>query len=148
MDEPLSFDFVNTRIATGGEIKGLPARIEQLVQAGITHVINCTEFDDTPSLAPYGIECLWASVEDDGQPKSVEWFQKMIEWSFAAFQYPGTKLYFHCIAGSNRGPSACYAFIRALGFAPNVAFQMVRGARDCGLLYVPDADRAITALGY
>ena len=142
------FDFVTPRIATGAAINSIDD-VHELASVGITHVVDCrAEFDDTALLSQL-LMYLWDGVQDDGQPKSSDWFLKAQAFAMPAFIDVKTRLYFHCAAGVNRGPSMCYFFMRTLGFPPNTAEAMIRAARpQVGIGYKKDADAAIKTLGY
>ena len=144
------FDFITGRLATGAAIDG-PADVDELVRAGITHVIDCRwEFEDTPLLASHPkMSYLYNGTPDDGEPKGTDWFAKSLEFALPALGLPGTKIYAHCMAGVHRGPSTAYAILRALGIAAADAEAMVRRGRPIAeLIYRDDADAAVTALGY
>lgn len=142
------FQFVTERIATGAALSG-PEDVQAMVDAGITHVIDCrAEFDDTQLFAENpSISVLWNGVPDDGIPKPPEWFQKSIDFALLALTKPHAKVYAHCHAGINRGPSACYAIIRSLGISPADAEAIIRKVRpQVGLAYKNDADKAVESL--
>lgn len=144
----MDYDFVNERVAVGAAI-GSTDDIAVLKAAGITDVVDCQiEHDDTPDLgADFAV--LWIGVSDDGQPKPVEWFQKGIEFAANALARPNRRVYFHCAAGVNRGPSMCYAYLRSQGWNPVEAETYIRAVRpQVGIAYKLDADAAITSLGY
>jgi protein-tyrosine phosphatase len=143
------FNFVTDRLATGAAISG-PADVQALITAGITHVIDCrAELDDGPFFSKTGVAYLYNGVKDDGQPKAPEWFAKSLAFGLPALGQPKFKVYAHCAAGVNRGPSTCYAILRALGFNSQLAEQVIRSARpQVGLAYKHDADLAIPILGY
>src|SRR2546423_1161471 len=81
----VDYNFVDNRLATGAALSG-PDDVKAMVDAGITHVIDCRgEFDDAPLFAQFPqIHYLYNGTNDDGQPKSVEWFQKSIEFALQA----------------------------------------------------------------
>jgi protein-tyrosine phosphatase len=143
------FSFVTERLATGAAITG-PADVTALHAAGITHIIDCrAEFSDAPLLATSGMAYLWNGTEDDGQPKPPAWFAASLVFALPALATAGAKVYAHCAAGVNRGPSTAYAILRAFGLLPAAAEAMIRAARpQVGLAYKADADSAVTALGY
>ncbi len=144
------FDFITARLATGAAIDGRDD-VDELVAAGITHVIDCRfEFEDTPLLASHpSMSYLYNGVPDDGEPKGADWFGKSIEFALPALALPGTKLYAHCAAGVHRGPSTAYAILRALGLSAHDAEALItRGRPGAELIYKNDADAAIAALGY
>jgi dual specificity phosphatase 3 len=143
------FNFVTDRLATGGAVS-TPADVQQLIDAGITHVIDCrAEFDDGPLFSKTGVAYLYNGTMDDGQHKDPIWFAKSLVFAMPALAQPKIKVYAHCAAGVNRGPSTCYAILRALGFNPVGAEAIIRAVRpQVGLAYKHDADAAIPILGY
>lgn len=144
------FNFATRRVATGAAITS-EADVQALITAGVTHVIdNRGEFDDMPLLATHPeITYIYNGVPDDGQPKPTSWFQKAIEFSLDALSHPKNKVYSHCAAGVNRGPSVCYAILRAQGLDQNTAETLIRNVRpQVGLAYKNDANRAVRELGY
>jgi dual specificity phosphatase 3 len=140
--------WINGRLATGAALSG-PADVDEIAAAGVTHVIDCRiEFDDTALLAGR-CAVLWIGVPDDGQPKPVDWFAKGIAFALDALSHPHAKVYTHCAAGVNRGPSMTYAILRSLGWTAQFSEATIRAARpQVGLAYRADADRAIVALGF
>ena len=143
------FTFVTARLATGAAISS-QADVDALVAAGITHCIDCRiEFDDTPLLAGSGMAYLWNGTADDGTHKGTAWFASSLTFALPMFTLPHTKLYCHCAAGVNRGPSTAYACMQALGWSAADAEAAIRAARpQVGLAYKGDADAAVAALGY
>ena len=143
------FNFVNGRVATGAAIT-IQADVDDLLASAVTHIIDCrAEFDDWQLLAQSGVSYLWNGTQDDGNPKPTEWFEKSISFALAALAHPKNKIYAHCAAGSNRGPSTAYAILRALGYPAGLAETQIRLARpQVGLRYKNDADSAVVLLGY
>lgn len=144
------FDFITARLATGAAING-PEEVQELLEQGVTHVIDCrTEFDDAALLAvDPQVSYLYNGTADDGQSKPTAWFEKSIEFALSALAQPKHKVYAHCAAGVNRGPSTAYAILRAFGFSQLGAESLIRVARpQVGLAYQADADRAIAELGF
>ena len=144
------FDFITARLATGAAISSV-ADVQQLVAAGITHIIDCrAEFDDAPLLSSQpSMLYVWDGTEDDGQPKPPGWFAKAFAVALPALAASHYKVYCHCAAGINRGPSMAYAIMRALGWTMTDAEAMIRSARpQVGLRYKADADQAVHILGY
>ena len=144
------FTFITTRLATGAAISS-PDDVQQLIAAGVTHVVDCrAEFDDGQLLASSGLSYLWNGTQDDGvHPKPPDWFGRSLAFALPAICVTGAKVYAHCAAGVNRGPSTAYAIMRALGWAAAPAEAQIRAARpQVGLAYAADADAAIEALGY
>jgi dual specificity phosphatase 3 len=141
-------NFVTARLATGGALNG-PADVAALQSAGITHVIDCrVEFDDG-SLLAQRFQYLYDPTPDDGNPKPASWFQPGIAFGLQALSQPVNRVYVHCTAGVNRGPSMCYAIMRALGWSGPDAISTIKAARPVAQIrYSADADAAIPALGY
>jgi hypothetical protein len=141
-------NFVTARLATGGALTG-PSDLDALAALGITHVIDCrTEFDDGTLLAQR-FHYVYAPTADDGQPKAPAWFQPGIAFALQALSQPQNRVYAHCAAGVNRGPSMCYAIMRALGWPGVIALSTIKTARPVAQVrYSGDADAALAALGY
>lgn len=141
-------NFVAPRLSTGGALGG-PADVDLLAAAGITHVIDCrTEFDDG-SLLAQRFHYLYDPTADDGQTKPPAWFQPGIAFALQALSQPGNRIYAHCAAGVNRGPSMCYAIMRALGWSASDAASTIKTARPVAQVrYAADADVAVASLGY
>jgi hypothetical protein len=112
----VSFNFVTERIAVGGEILS-KADVDQIVGAGITHVIDMrAEFDDD-TLNDNRITILWLPQVDDGTMRPPGQYRKGIQFAFPALSLANTRVFLHCSAGLNRGPTMCYALLRAFGFS-------------------------------
>jgi protein-tyrosine phosphatase len=144
------FNFVTARLATGAAISSL-ADAQQIAAAGVTHILDVTDGgDDTPLFAALpNVHVLWNPTADDGQPKPSSWFATSLAFALPALAGPGAKVYAHCSAGVNRGPSTAYAVMRALGWAADEAEKEIRAARpQVGLAYKSDADTAVITLGY
>jgi hypothetical protein len=146
------FDFVTSRLATGAAITG-PADVQALSSAGITHIIDCRDdFDDAPLLAnDPAMSYLWNGVPDDGNAATHgdAWFGKSLRFALPALSGPHVKLYCHCAAGRNRGPSTAFAIMLASGFTASDAESIIRAARPIvGLAYKTEAVASVTSLGY
>lgn len=144
------FSFVTPRLATGAAISS-PADVAALVQAGITHCIDCrAEFDDGPLLAGSGMSYLYAPTADDGQhPKPASWFNAGLVFALPALAQPHSRVYAHCMAGRNRGPSMAVAIMMALGWGEAAARAAILAVRpQATIAYADDAAAAVAALGY
>lgn len=144
------FEFCSTRVATGAAVSG-EADVQALVDAGVTHVVDArAEFDDAPLFAAHpAISYLWNPAEDDGQTKPPEYFAKTLGFALPALAVPHTKVYCHCAAGVNRGPSNAFAVLVAQGWTAGGAEALIRAARpQVGLAYKNDAIAACKTLGY
>lgn len=143
------FTMITVRLATGGAITSSDD-VTALKNAGITHVIDCIEgSDDTSLLAGSGMVYLYNGTQDDGQHKPPAWFAASLAFALPALAQPHVKVYAHCAAGVNRGPSTAFCILRALGWTSASAEAVIRAARpQVGLAYKSDADAAIDVLGY
>jgi len=146
----IDYNFITPSLGTGGGI-ATAQDVEKLINAGVTHIIDCRiEFDDNDLLVQNSriMHYLWNPVSDNGLPKPPSWFKGSLDFAMPALKDHTCKVYAHCSAGVNRGPSTAYFLLRALGNSPAHAEQMIREARpQVGLRYKADADRAITILG-
>ena len=109
----MNLEWVTERIALGSAI-GSPADIDKLVSEGVTHVLNMREVQDV--LDPR-LTTLWLSQLDDGSPRPPGQYPKAVDFAFTAFATMKPKVYCHCQAGMNRGPTVCYALLRAFGMS-------------------------------
>lgn len=145
----MDYTRITDRLLTGGAITGPPDG-QALVQAGVTAVVDCrAEQDDAPFFVGMNILYLWNPAEDDGLPKPADWFQRTFSFALPLLSQPHEQVYLHCAAGVNRGPSHCYAVMRALGWTAADAEALMRAKRpQVGLRYKGDADLAVVSLGY
>lgn len=131
----VSFNFVTERIAVGGGISS-KADVDQIVVAGITHVIDMrAEFDDE-TLNDSRITILWLPQVDDGAMRPLGQYRKGIQFAFPALSLPNTKIFPHCAAGLNRGPTMCYALLRAFGIPQSEAIDRIRAVRPNVLFHL------------
>jgi protein-tyrosine phosphatase len=115
--------------------------------------VDCRDdFDDTQLVQQFiagmpgasGLLVLWNGVPDDGVPKPPAWFDRTLQFALPALSQPHTRVYAHCAAGINRGPSSTYAILRALGLTAEAAEKMIRDVRpQVALAYKADADKAV-----
>jgi protein-tyrosine phosphatase len=150
MSRQVDFDFVTGRIATGSGLNSADD-VNMLVSSGINVVIDCrNDFDDGPLFAGNpNINYLWNPTADDGTTKPPEYWQRSLEFALPLLAKPHTKVYAHCAAGINRGPSTAYCLMVALGFDPDLAEKLIRDARPVvRLAYMNDAVTGCRSLGY
>lgn len=122
------FNFVTERIATGGGINST-SDVDQLVQAGVTHVVDMrAEYDDTLLKDPR-IDVLWLPENDDGTPRPTDHILNGILFGMTALSQKKNKVYYHCAAGVNRGPTMAFALLRAFGIPHQEAIDRIRTAR-------------------
>lgn len=145
-----AFDFVTDQLATGGGVY-MPEHAKNLVNAGITHVIDCRIEDKAHDIwkKHRDVAYLWNGYDDDGKPKSAATFQRGLRFGINALDQGGV-VYAHCAAGINRGPSMAYALLRAYyGLRPAAAFRAIQGVRPCtAIIYAADVEKALIELGY
>jgi dual specificity phosphatase 3 len=143
------YNFITDRLATGAH-PGDADGVKQLLAVGVTHILNCWgEVDESPLMAGLPVTYLWCPTLDDGAPKGPEWFGPGLAFALPALAQPGAKLYSHCAAGINRGPSMAFAIMFALGWNAVDAEAMIRKVRpQVGLAYKNDAIRVVPTLRY
>lgn len=141
--------WVTPRIMVGAALTVVD--LQALVADGITHICDVTQHDDddflTVATSHPSINCLWINTGDDGQDKS-DLFKPVAAWFLGAWLDPRSKFIFHCDAGFNRGPSACYLGLRLLDWLGTSAEAGIRTVRPVGLRYMADAERCLVKLGY
>jgi protein-tyrosine phosphatase len=104
--------------------------MEDLAQAGVTHVINMQlEFDDRPLAGAYGVQVLWNPIDDDFLPKPPEIFRRGVDFALQALEDPKAKLYVHCAAGVHRAPMMTLAILCALEYEIETAMDLVQTKR-------------------
>jgi len=128
-DERLDCSWVTERFAVGGAI-GNRANMRQLAKAGITHIVGLqSAFDDTQIAEGMGIEVLWCPFSDDLQVKEPELFERVVEFSVAAYRKPESKTYIHCEEGKHRSPMMLLAVLDVLGMKLTEAETLIQRAR-------------------
>lgn len=138
---PLDWAWVTDQVATGAMPWSTQA-VSTLVRAGVTLVVNCSDdLSNPPAEFDHRVRYIYAGVPDDGQWKGPDWFEPIHD-AVAPALARGERVYIHCLAGSNRGPSAAYAMLRAVDrYSPGAALDLVANARPrASLTYVEDAD--------
>jgi protein-tyrosine phosphatase len=140
----MDMTWVTDRIALGGGIWNERNMIE-LVQAGVTHVIDMQiEFDDTALAAPYGVRVLWNPTDDDFQPKPHELLERGVEFALEAMNDPESRVYIHCAAGVHRAPMMTLAVLGATGWDLEAAMVLMETRRpvvDFADVYVESVRR-------
>lgn len=143
------FQFVTDRLATGASIF-TPDDAAQVKAAGITAVLNVGDETDEPAFyASLGITYLANLEPDDGNPLThgSAWFGTSLAFGLPVFAQPHARLFVHCNAGINRGPSTAFAVLLALGFVN--AEALIRTVRpQAGLAYMAEATAAVASLGF
>ncbi len=142
-----NLSFVTDRLAVGGDLDAFEPKsrrqVKEILECGITHVLDVRlEWTDQPvwDMVPE-VDYRWDGIDDAGQTVPAEWFDRVVTWGLRALAEPGAKVLTHCHMGINRGPSAGFAMMLALGFDPIDALQRIRDARP--IAYVAYAEDAL-----
>lgn len=140
--------FVTAQVAVGGDLDYQDEhralrQLEELVALGVTHVVDVrqewSDADVFAELAPH-VDYLHAGIDDAGQRVPAEWFDQVTGWALDALQDPDAKVLLHCHMGINRGPTAGFAVLLALGWDPVDALAAIREARPiANVAYWADA---------
>ena len=140
----MDMTWVTQRVALGGGIWN-GRNMEELAQAGVTHVLNMQiEFDDRPLAEPRGISVLWNPTDDDFLPKPPELLKRGVDFALEALEYPGARLYIHCAAGVHRAAMMTLAVLCAMGFEIEAAMVLIETRRpvvDFADVYVESVRR-------
>lgn len=140
-------EFVTPYLAVGGDLSydsdtAVRQSVELVVDGGVTHVLDVRwEADDTDWWADTEVHYLWAGIDDAGQRVPAAWFERIVTWATDAIDDGGVVLT-HCHMGINRGPSAGFAVLLAMGWDPVEALAAIRAARPIAhVWYAEDALR-------
>ena len=138
---------VTDRLLVGGDLdpQNAAEHARDLAEAGVTHVFDARlEWRDDDAWAEVeGVDYRWDGIDDAGQEVPDAWFDQLVDWALAALEQPGTVVLTHCHMGVNRGPSAGYAVLLALGWDPVGALEAIRAVRpQAWVAYAEDALRA------
>jgi len=128
-EHSMDITWVTERIALGGGIWH-GRNMEELAQAGVTHVLNMQiEFDDRPLAEPYGIQVLWNPTDDNFLPKPPELLRRGVDFALEALEDPGARLYVHCAAGVHRAPMMTLAVLCAMDWKIDPAMHLIESKR-------------------
>jgi protein-tyrosine phosphatase len=140
----MDMTWVTERVALGGGIWN-GRNMEELAQAGVTHVLNMQiEFDDRPLAEPRGVRVLWNPTDDDFLPKPPELLKRGVDFALEALRDPGARLYIHCAAGVHRAAMMTLAVLCAMGFEIEAAMVLIETRRpvvDFADVYVESVRR-------
>ena len=140
----MDISWVTERIALGGGIWNA-ANMQQLAEAGVTHIVDMQiEFDDRPLARLHGIEALWNPTDDDFLPKPPELLARGVDFALEALDDPDAKVYIHCAAGVHRAAMMTLAVLCALGWEMDPAMQLIETKRpvvDFADVYVESVRR-------
>ena len=143
--------FVTDQLLVGGDLAWdtatAVAQLGELVEAGVTHIVDCRiEAEDSELITMYAeatgvsLDYRHDGIDDAGQVVPGEWFDELVEHALSAIDTGGTVLT-HCHAGINRGPSLGYAVLLAQGWDPVEALARIIEARS--IAYVAYAEDAL-----
>lgn len=141
---------VTDRLWVGGDLASYDdelagRQLRELVEHGLTHVLDVREeWSDQEQVAREqpDVVYLWHGIPDLGQDVDGAWFDAVVDFARHAFEDPDAVLLAHCHAGINRGPSAGFAILLALGHEPIEALELIRKVRPIVVVaYAADALR-------
>ncbi|MGC2247405.1 MAG: dual specificity protein phosphatase [Terriglobales bacterium] len=142
----MDLTWVTERVALGGGIWHA-RNMEELAEAGVTHVLNMqVEFDDRPLAEAHSIEVLWNPTDDDFLAKPPELLQRGVDFALAALENPEARLYVHCAAGVHRAPMMTLAVLCAMNWKIDEAMDLIETRRpvvDFAEVYVESVRRFI-----
>lgn len=125
----MDMSWVTERVALGGGIWN-SRNMEELAQAGVTHVLNMQiEFDDAPLAEPYGIRVLWNPTDDDFLLKPPALLKHGVDFALEALSDPEARLYVHCAAGVHRAPMMTLAILCAMEWEIEAAMVLIETRR-------------------
>jgi protein-tyrosine phosphatase len=140
----MDMTWITERVALGGGIWNT-RNMEELAQAGVTHVLNMQiEFDDRPLAEPLGVRALWNPTDDDFLPKSPELLKRGVDFALEALNDPEARLYVHCAAGVHRAPMMTLAVLCAMEWEIESAMVLIQTRRpvvDFADVYVESVRR-------
>jgi protein-tyrosine phosphatase len=144
----MDITWVTERVALGGGIWNA-RNMEELAQAGVTHVLNMQiEFDDRPLAEPFGIRVLWNPTDDDFLLKPPELLKRGVDFALEALERPEARLYVHCAAGVHRAPMMTLAVLCAMEWEIEAAMVLIETRRpvvDFADVYVESVRRFLEA---
>lgn len=144
------WNWVTSRLAIGGAFEG-PQDAETLLGAGITHVINCTEFDD-PVYVTGMFQYCWAkpAKPDDGTPRTLDWFRDGGLFWLPVATSVVVKTYVHCSYGLERSHAMVVYMLMRLGLSLDDAWLLIcrhRPVDVIGVRYLDEAKAAAQMVG-
>ncbi|HSZ61036.1 MAG TPA: dual specificity protein phosphatase [Terriglobales bacterium] len=125
----MDMSWVTERVALGGGIWN-SRNMEELVQAGVTHVLNMQiEFDDTALAEPYEVRVLWNPTDDDFLLKPPALLKRGVDFALDALRDPQARVYIHCAAGVHRAPMMTLAVLCAMEWEIEAAMVLIETRR-------------------
>ncbi|MBZ5531659.1 MAG: dual specificity protein phosphatase family protein [Acidobacteriia bacterium] len=139
----MDISWLTERIALGGGIWN-EDNMDELVQLGVTHIINMQiEFDDRPLAEGFDVSVLHNPTDDDFQPKPPLLFQQGVDFALEALEEAESKIYIHCAAGVHRAPMMALALLRVMGWPLTDAKELIQKRRwvvDWANVYVESVE--------
>ncbi|MGB9195802.1 MAG: dual specificity protein phosphatase [Terriglobales bacterium] len=146
----MDMTWVTEQVALGGAIWNAQ-NMEEVAQAGVTHIVNMQiEFDDRPLAEPRGVEVFWNPTDDDFLPKPPELLKRGVDFALSALADPKTRLYVHCAAGVHRAPMMTLAILGAMDWDLDEAMELIETRRpvvDFADVYVESVRRFVEMRG-
>jgi dual specificity phosphatase 3 len=136
------------KIAISGDLNSASTacavtQLGQWQSAGITDIVDMrAEQSDAALVSRHApnMSYHWVGTHDDGSRQPDEVFDAAVGSVLNALADPDRKVLVHCHMGVNRGPSAGFAAMLALGHNPVEALSMIRSARPiAAIIYASDA---------
>jgi protein-tyrosine phosphatase len=121
----------DTRVAVGA--MPLPETLQSLVDAGVTHVVNCRAKAQTIFSGDLAIErdtfgvdhVACAPMWDHGRPQSPVRFGAGARFAAAALADPNARVLIHCQKGRRRSVLVAYGALRLRGIAGDEAARLI-----------------------
>ncbi|MBI4633405.1 MAG: dual specificity protein phosphatase family protein [Deltaproteobacteria bacterium] len=126
---------ITSQIYQGGWLR--PQYIPELVQLGITHILNLDHpYEDPLPLIEANITVHNVYIRDQSlmTPQLVRKAMHVIDESLSS---PRHKIYIHCIEGVSRSPTITWLYLIYRGLSPEDAFVKVKPNRllyDAGIV--------------
>jgi protein-tyrosine phosphatase len=115
---------ITSQIYQGGWLR--PQHIPELVQLGITHVLNL----DLPSTDPLPLDEVKITLHNvpvrDYCLMTPQLVREIIEVIDTSLSSPGHKIYIHCVVGVSRSPTIAWLYLIHKGFTPEEATAKIK----------------------
>jgi protein-tyrosine phosphatase len=115
---------ITSQIYQGGWLR--PEHIPELIQLGITHILNL----DLPYTDP--LPFIEANITlhnvhiPDYSLMTPQLVHEIIEIIDKSLSFPEHKIYIHCVEGVNRSPTIAWLYLIHRGFSPEEASTMIK----------------------
>jgi protein-tyrosine phosphatase len=115
---------ITSQIYQGGWLR--PQHIPELVQLGITHVLNL----DLPSTDPLPLDEVNITLHNvpvrDYCLMTPQLVREIIDVIDTSLSSPGHKIYIHCVVGVSRSPTITWLYLIHKGFTPEDATAKIK----------------------